>query len=349
MVGLDAAVGAFGHLKSEDLGRAGLLLGGTDPEPIGEWPTLPATARYAIDVVEVPTELAGAVRRVLRKVAVVEDLPAAQSLVAALPDVVAVTRDGDVLSTHFAAGGSSAQPSLIEVQAAIDDAEQRLAEANHSLRAAAVRPEPAGRATSRCREPGRRGAGPAARVGRRDGRGGRGARPAEFDRTVGPGRVRPVAAGDRAGRRGAGPRRRRVGRSRAPVGAGRGAPSTMPSRTRPSGIGSRSRLGWPGRPRWTPGSRCAPWRSGRARSRDGRRRCAGPPRVSGRPESRRRRGGSGCSARRGPLRPSTPAPSTWPGWSRPRCRPQRASGRRPSRRGPRRRPDSAPRAPRCGR
>ena len=91
-----------------------------------------ATARYAIDVVEVPTELAGAVRRVLRKVAVVEDLPAAQSLVAALPDVVAVTRDGDVLSTHFAAGGSSAQPSLIEVQAAIDDAEQRLAAANHA-------------------------------------------------------------------------------------------------------------------------------------------------------------------------------------------------------------------------
>ena len=51
---------------------------------------------------------------------------------AGLPDVVAVTRDGDVLSAHFASGGSSAQPSLIEVQAAIDDAEHRLAEANHA-------------------------------------------------------------------------------------------------------------------------------------------------------------------------------------------------------------------------
>ena len=58
----------------------------------------------------------------------VEDLTAAQALVAALPDVVAVTRDGDVLSAHFASGGSSAQPSLIEVQAAIDDAESRLAD-----------------------------------------------------------------------------------------------------------------------------------------------------------------------------------------------------------------------------
>ncbi len=67
----------------------------------------------------------------LRKVAVVDDLPAAQDLVAGLPDLVAVTRDGDVLSAHFAAGGSSAQPSLIEVQAAIDEAEQRLTEAGH--------------------------------------------------------------------------------------------------------------------------------------------------------------------------------------------------------------------------
>ena len=50
---------------------------------------------------------------------------------AGLPDLVAVTRDGDVLSAHFAAGGSSAQPSLIEVQAAIDEAEQRLTEAGH--------------------------------------------------------------------------------------------------------------------------------------------------------------------------------------------------------------------------
>ena len=67
----------------------------------------------------------------LRKVAVVADLAAAQALVAGLPDVVAVTRDGDVLSAHFAAGGSSAQPSLIEVQAAIDEAEQQLADAGH--------------------------------------------------------------------------------------------------------------------------------------------------------------------------------------------------------------------------
>jgi chromosome segregation protein len=132
VTGLDAAVDAFDHLKAEDLGRAGLLLGGTDTESTDQWPTLPPGARYAVGLVEVPDPLASAVQRVLRKVAVVDDLPAASSLIAQLPDVVAVTHDGDVLSAHFAAGGSSAAPTLIEVQSAIDDAERRLTEASHA-------------------------------------------------------------------------------------------------------------------------------------------------------------------------------------------------------------------------
>ncbi len=132
VAGVDAAVGAFDHLKAADLGRAGLLLSGAAAtEEPADWPELAPGARYAVDVVAVPDELRAAVQRVLRKVAVVADLPAAQALVASVPDLVAVTRDGDVLSAHFAAGGSSAQPSLIEVQAAIEEAEQRLTEASH--------------------------------------------------------------------------------------------------------------------------------------------------------------------------------------------------------------------------
>ena len=52
----------------------------------------------------------------------IEDLDAARGLVDSFPDVTAVTRDGDVLGAHFASGGSSSQPSLIEVQAAVDEA-----------------------------------------------------------------------------------------------------------------------------------------------------------------------------------------------------------------------------------
>ena len=131
--GLDAAVDAFDHLKTEDLGRAGMLLSGAaETERTEDWPGLPSGARYAVEVVEVPDQLLPAVNRLLRKVALVENLPVARSLIATLPDVVAVTQDGDVLSAHFAAGGSSATPTLIELQAAIDDAQQRLTEASHA-------------------------------------------------------------------------------------------------------------------------------------------------------------------------------------------------------------------------
>ena len=124
----DAAIGAIGHLRGEDLGRAGLLLGGAPAQDL-DWPGLPGDASYAVDAVECPDDLRGALNRLLFKVAVVDDLTAARSLVADLPDVTAVTRDGDLLGAHFAAGGSSAQPSLIEIQAAVDEATAALREA----------------------------------------------------------------------------------------------------------------------------------------------------------------------------------------------------------------------------
>ncbi len=125
--GLDAAVAALAHLKNDDLGRAGMLLGGADAaDDRAAWPALPAGAEYAADVVSVDAAVRPAVNRLLRKVAVVADLPAASALVAELPDVSAVTRDGDLLSAWFTVGGSSAKPSLLEIQAAVDEASERL-------------------------------------------------------------------------------------------------------------------------------------------------------------------------------------------------------------------------------
>lgn len=126
VTGLDAAVAAFDHLKAEDLGRAGLLLGGEAPPDTTTWPDLPGTARYAAGMVDCAPTLRPAIDRLLFKVAVVDDLAAGRSLVAQLPEVTAVTTDGDLLSAWFAAGGSSAKPSLLEVQAALDEANARL-------------------------------------------------------------------------------------------------------------------------------------------------------------------------------------------------------------------------------
>ncbi|MGD9959851.1 chromosome segregation protein SMC [Nocardioides sp.] len=126
--GADGAIDAMAHLRSQDLGRAGMLIAGA-PSASRDWPDLPGEARYAADVVDCPDDLRGALDRLLFKVAVVDDLATAQGLVASLPDVSAVTREGDLLGAHFASGGSSAQPSLIEIQAAADEAARALDEA----------------------------------------------------------------------------------------------------------------------------------------------------------------------------------------------------------------------------
>ena len=129
VVDADAAVRAIGLLKNDDLGRAGMLLGGDPGSDDRDWPALPGHAAYAVDVVECPDVLRPGLARLLFKVAVVDDLAAARSLVADLPDLTAVTREGDLLGAHFASGGSSSQPSLIEIQAAVDEAAEQLAEA----------------------------------------------------------------------------------------------------------------------------------------------------------------------------------------------------------------------------
>ena len=93
------------------------------------WPTLPAEASYAVDAVDCPDAVRPALSHLLDRVAVVGDLIAARRLVAQHPELTAVTLDGDVLGAHLAAGGSASQPSLLEIQAAVDEAGAQLAEA----------------------------------------------------------------------------------------------------------------------------------------------------------------------------------------------------------------------------
>ncbi len=67
----------------------------------------------------------------LDRVAVVDGLDEARTLVAAEPSVTAATRDGDLLGAAFAQGGSSHAPSLLEVQAAVDEAKEQLVATTH--------------------------------------------------------------------------------------------------------------------------------------------------------------------------------------------------------------------------
>ncbi|WP_432111206.1 AAA family ATPase [Streptomyces sp. YPW6] len=86
------------------------------------------TAPAVADLVRGPAALVGAVRRLVAGMVVVATLEDAEELVAAHPGLTAVTGEGDVLSTHFAHGGSAGAPSLLEVQASVDEAAAELAD-----------------------------------------------------------------------------------------------------------------------------------------------------------------------------------------------------------------------------
>ncbi|MGR3935699.1 AAA family ATPase [Streptomyces sp. BRA346] len=171
-----AAAEAIRHLRTEDAGRAALLLGApavpgtrtpadTDgtpspadggdrvhaaaPEAGGGVGAVPAAAavpgtRTPGDVpgafgavegpprvgelVDGPAGLVGAVRRLLDGIVAVGTLEEAEELVRDHPELTAVTADGDLLGAHFAHGGSAGAPTLLEVQASVDEAAAELEE-----------------------------------------------------------------------------------------------------------------------------------------------------------------------------------------------------------------------------
>ncbi|OSC63608.1 chromosome segregation protein SMC [Streptomyces sp. 4F] len=121
-----AAADAIRLLRKQDAGRAALLLAGAPDDVAEERPS--GGARYAADLVRGPAELMPAVRRLLRGIVVVATLEDAEDLVYAHPELTAVTAEGDLLGAHFAQGGSAGAPSLLEVQASVDQAAAELAE-----------------------------------------------------------------------------------------------------------------------------------------------------------------------------------------------------------------------------
>ncbi|RRO16235.1 chromosome segregation protein SMC [Saccharopolyspora rhizosphaerae] len=131
--GVTDAVEALNLLKSDDAGRSGVVIGSDADVDRSNWPQLPGSARWAVDLLSAPDELKGAVLSALDRVAVVDTLDDARDLVQAEPSVRAVTSAGDVLGAHWATGGSDDQQSVIEVRAAVDEAEAELAGAERRL------------------------------------------------------------------------------------------------------------------------------------------------------------------------------------------------------------------------
>ncbi|MFE3851317.1 chromosome segregation protein SMC [Streptomyces griseorubiginosus] len=131
-----AAADAIRLLRKQDAGRASLLLAGAPESAFGgagncatshDGPA-DATHQHAADLVRAPQDLLPAVRRLLHGIVVVGTLEDAEDLVYANPHLTAVTEEGDLLGAHFAHGGSAGAPSLLEVQASVDEAAAELEE-----------------------------------------------------------------------------------------------------------------------------------------------------------------------------------------------------------------------------
>ncbi|WP_046733988.1 chromosome segregation protein SMC [Streptomyces humi] len=144
-----SAADAIRLLRKQDGGRAALLLAGAPETSHPEAPQRAAGDRatghdapapdrrpttplpsgdLAADLVRGPADLMPAVRRLLAGIVVVDTLEAAEDLVYRHPHLTAVTAEGDLLGAHFAHGGSAGAPSLLEVQASVDEAAAELEE-----------------------------------------------------------------------------------------------------------------------------------------------------------------------------------------------------------------------------
>jgi chromosome segregation protein len=134
VAGGDDAMTALSLLRDNDAGRAGIVIGGGGSTVDRSfWPMLPGGARWAIDLVRCPDGLRPALERALDRVVVVDGLPTARQIVASQPSLRAVTTEGDLLGADWAVGGSGRAESVIEVQAAVDEANDKLAAVERGL------------------------------------------------------------------------------------------------------------------------------------------------------------------------------------------------------------------------
>ncbi|WP_432046306.1 AAA family ATPase [Streptomyces asiaticus] len=104
---------------------AGAVPGGGPGGPGGTAAAVEALP-WVADLVAGPAALLPAVRRLLDGMVVVGTLEEAEELLARRPELTAVTAEGDLLGAHFAQGGSAGAPTLLEVQASVDEAAAEL-------------------------------------------------------------------------------------------------------------------------------------------------------------------------------------------------------------------------------
>ena len=123
--GSAGALAAVVLLKNDDAGRAAIVVVDAVPARPAR-PHVREAGRPLLDSVRCDDALAPVVEQLLERWSLVDDLGAAVELAAHHPGMSFVTPDGDVWSGGIVHGGSAGGPSLLEVQAAYDEAQASL-------------------------------------------------------------------------------------------------------------------------------------------------------------------------------------------------------------------------------
>ncbi|GAB3489463.1 chromosome segregation protein SMC [Nocardiopsis coralliicola] len=136
VTGQDSAAAALQALKETGAGKAGLVVAAeaaaTGTGPRESWPAPPGGLRYLRDTVTAPDSLGPAVTALLHRVVLVSGAAEARRAIDADPALRCVGADGDLFGPVLVYGGSASAPSRLEVQAEVDAAAQRLAEAEEA-------------------------------------------------------------------------------------------------------------------------------------------------------------------------------------------------------------------------
>ena len=140
VAGVDSAVTILQTLKDRGSGRVDLVIAADGrPAAPGPWPAdvtgnadseLPPAVMRALDLVKAPGDLDLAVGQLLTGVVVAPDLRTGRELLRRDARLRVVTRDGDLIGTHWACGGGAGGQSVLALRSAAKQAAEGLAEAD---------------------------------------------------------------------------------------------------------------------------------------------------------------------------------------------------------------------------
>jgi len=129
---VDSALDALVFLKTEEAGRSNVLVADFPASPGLHSQDAPV-GRWLVDCVRVDPVVSAQVHALLNRFAVVESIEELRASARGNLGVSLVSRQGDSVDAGVIEGGSTNSPSLLEVQAAFDDSETKLAQLETEL------------------------------------------------------------------------------------------------------------------------------------------------------------------------------------------------------------------------